>query len=109
MPTEPNPPRWLQWAAIPVVALVVVVGIWVTGGLVTNDETIAKGLTAAWLVVAGLIALVRRLAVPRAGPSRAGHICRRSRSAGWISPLQLKRRQGRQRRRIGGGAGDANQ
>jgi len=72
MPTEPNPPRWLQWAAIPVVASVVVGGIWVTGGLVTNDETIAKGLTAAWLVVAGLIALAlawryRALALPVLG------------------------------------------
>lgn len=69
MPNERPTPRWLQWAAIPVVALVVAAGIWITGGLVTNDETIAKGLTAAWLVLAGLIALAvawryRALALP---------------------------------------------
>jgi hypothetical protein len=43
--------------AIAVVALVLV-GIWVTGGLITNDFGAAMGLTAAWLALAGLIVLV---------------------------------------------------
>ena len=45
----------LRWAAIPAVAVVVVLGVWVAGGVLTNDETIAKALTAVWLLVAGLV------------------------------------------------------
>jgi Electron transfer DM13 len=47
-------------------------GVWVAGGLITNDFGLAMGLTTAWLVLAGLacvgIALRRRgLAVPVLG------------------------------------------
>ena len=38
---------------MPVVALVLLLGIWVTGGLVTNDFELAMALTAAWMVAAG--------------------------------------------------------
>jgi len=57
MSKQPAIPGWVAWAAIPVVALVVVLGIWITGGVVTNDEQVAKGLTALWLLAAGFVAL----------------------------------------------------
>ena len=62
-------PGWARWAAIPAVAVVVVLGVWVAGGVLTNDETIAKALTAVWLLAAGLVVLFiawryRGLAVP---------------------------------------------
>ena len=50
-------------------AAVVVAGVWVTGGLLTEDATVAMLLTGAWFAVAGLAALLvarwrRPLAVP---------------------------------------------
>ena len=44
-------------AAIPVVVIVVLLGIWVTGGVITNDFELAMWLTAAWMGVAGLACL----------------------------------------------------
>ncbi|HVQ87385.1 MAG TPA: DM13 domain-containing protein [Actinomycetes bacterium] len=63
---------WLMWVSVPVVAVVVALGVWVSGALVTNDEVLAKGLTALWLIVAGLGAMFvawrwRQLAVPVVG------------------------------------------
>jgi hypothetical protein len=40
--------------AVPVVAGLVLLGIWVTGGLITDDFTVSMWLTAAWLGLAGL-------------------------------------------------------
>ena len=59
----------LRWAWLPITVLVVALGVWVTGGLITNDEAIAKGLTAAWFALAGAVAAItvyrrRALAVP---------------------------------------------
>ncbi|MDH5278733.1 MAG: DM13 domain-containing protein [Actinomycetota bacterium] len=61
-----------RWLAVPVVAAVVAAGVWVTGAVVTDDETVARGLTGVWLAVAGLSALYvawrwRRLAWPVLG------------------------------------------
>lgn len=44
----------LRWLLLPIVALVVAFGVWVTGGLVTDDESVAMGLTGAWLLLAGV-------------------------------------------------------
>jgi hypothetical protein len=44
--------------AIPVTAGIVLAGIWASGGVVTNDFTVAMWLTVAWLGFAGLLALV---------------------------------------------------
>jgi hypothetical protein len=68
----PSPCRvsgWLRLAVVPVVVAVVVAGVWVTGGLLTNDEVVAKGATVAWFGLAGCLAAAsalrwRRLAVP---------------------------------------------
>ncbi len=43
--------------AIPIVVLVVLAGIWVTGALLTNDFAVAMWLTAVWMGLAGLLAL----------------------------------------------------
>jgi hypothetical protein len=52
-----------------VVALVVALGVWVTGGLLTDDEQVARVLTGLWFALAGLVVLVlawrrRSLAAP---------------------------------------------
>jgi hypothetical protein len=62
----------LKLAAAVAVAAAVVGGVWVTGGLITNDFTLAMWLTAAWIGLAGLtcLAIARRrrgLAVPVIG------------------------------------------
>jgi hypothetical protein len=44
----------VRLAAIPVVAIVVLLGIWVTGGVITNDFAFALWLTAGWMGLAGL-------------------------------------------------------
>jgi hypothetical protein len=40
------------------VAVILIAGIWVTGGVITNDYGLAMALTAVWVVVAGVAALV---------------------------------------------------
>ena len=45
-------------AAALLVAAVVVAGVWVTGGLLTEDATVAMLLTGGWFAVAGLAALL---------------------------------------------------
>jgi electron transfer DM13 len=47
----------LRLLAVPATVVIVVAGIWVTGAAVTNDFTLAMGLTAAWMALAGLIAV----------------------------------------------------
>ena len=63
---ERSPLRWL-W--LPAVFAIVAVGVWITGGVITNDESLAKVLTGLWFGLAGLavlgLAWVRRgAAVP---------------------------------------------
>ena len=55
--------------AIPVVAVVVLVGVWVAGGVISNDFLVSMVLTAAWFVLSGLVCVVlairrRTLRVP---------------------------------------------
>ena len=40
--------------SIPLVAVTVLAGVWVTGGLLTNEFWLAMALTAAWMAIAGL-------------------------------------------------------
>jgi len=61
--------RVRRLAVVPLVSVVVLAGVWVTGGLLTDDELLAKGATAAWLALAGALAVTaaarwRRLALP---------------------------------------------
>jgi len=65
-------PGWVAAAAVPVVVLVVLAGVWLTGAVLTEDADVAMVLTGAWFAVAGLLAVVaglrwRRLAVPVVG------------------------------------------
>ncbi len=47
----------LALVSIPVVAAVVLAGIWVTGGVITNSFTVSMWLTAAWMGLAGVVCL----------------------------------------------------
>ena len=58
--------------AVPVVALVVAFGVWVTGALVTNDFRLSMALTGLWFGATGLACVVvarrsRRLRWPVLG------------------------------------------
>lgn len=71
-PTAATVPVWLRRVSVPIVGVVVAVGVWVTGALLTNDETVAKGLTTAWFLVAGALGVLiawrwRALALPVLG------------------------------------------
>lgn len=48
---------WLRLAMVPLVAAVVLAGIWAAGGLLTDDFRLAMALTALWLGVAAAAAL----------------------------------------------------
>jgi Electron transfer DM13 len=54
MKTHRRAPLAARLLAVPLVALAVLVGIWVTGGVLTNDFALAMALTAVWMGVAGL-------------------------------------------------------
>jgi hypothetical protein len=47
-------PLAVRLLSIPAVAAVLLAGIWVTGGLLTNDFKLAMALTAAWIALAGI-------------------------------------------------------
>ncbi|MEO8106897.1 MAG: DM13 domain-containing protein, partial [Actinomycetes bacterium] len=58
-----------RWWALPAAMVVVGIGVWVTGGVLTNNETVAMGLTGLWLLLAGAVAVFiawrrRALAAP---------------------------------------------
>ena len=48
----------VRLVAIPVVAALVIAGVWVTGGVISNDFRVSMALTAVWFVVAGAACLV---------------------------------------------------
>jgi hypothetical protein len=59
----------MRFALIPIVAAIILAGIWITGGVITDDFRIAMLLTALWFALAGLLSLAigwrrRRLALP---------------------------------------------
>jgi Electron transfer DM13 len=63
---------WLRLALVPLVAGLVLGGIWVAGGLLTNNFRLSMLLTVLWLGLAGLTAVVvarrwRPLALPVLG------------------------------------------
>lgn len=48
-------PILLAWlVAAPVTAAIVLAGIWMSGGVITNDFAVAMWLTVAWMAIAGL-------------------------------------------------------
>jgi Electron transfer DM13 len=56
MPTMRSTPTVARVLAIPATAAVVVTGLWVTGGVITNDFGAAMKLTGAWMALAGGLA-----------------------------------------------------
>ena len=54
MATRRPAPLAARLLSIPLVAIALVAGIWVTGGLLTNDFKLAMALTAVWMALAGL-------------------------------------------------------
>jgi Electron transfer DM13 len=65
-------PRWLRLTLAPIVAAIVLLGVWTSGGRITDDFRIAMVLTGLWFGVAGLAAVViawrwRPLALPVLG------------------------------------------
>jgi hypothetical protein len=59
----------LRWLSLPVTATLVALGVWVTGGWISNDFRVSMALTAVWFAIAaaGCAALawrVRPLRVP---------------------------------------------
>jgi hypothetical protein len=80
MPSVRTHPRRLfaQLAVVPVVAAVVTLGVWVAGGLLTDDFRGSIALTTVWFVIAGvscLLVAVRRpaLRVPVLAAYRVVH------------------------------------
>ena len=62
-------PGWVRLLSVPLTAAVLVVGLWVVGGKVTDDFTVSMILTAVWFAAAGAGALFvawrwRPLALP---------------------------------------------
>jgi len=55
----------VRFLLIPVVVGVLILGVWVTGGLITNDFTAAMLLSALWMGFAGLIAVGIAVRWPR--------------------------------------------
>jgi len=72
MQRSPRIALWLRLALVPLVAGIVLAGIWVAGGELTNDFRLSMLLTGLWLGMAGLAALAvavrwRPLALPVLG------------------------------------------
>ena len=51
-------PFWLRAALAPLSAAVVLVGIWITGALITNDFRASMALTALWFAIVVIAAIV---------------------------------------------------
>jgi hypothetical protein len=47
----------LRLLSIPLVAIVTAAGLWVAGGVITDDSSVAMPLTAAWMTLAGVACL----------------------------------------------------
>jgi hypothetical protein len=65
-------PLWLRLTLAPIVAAIVLLGIWVSGGRITDDFRAAMVLTGVWFAVGGLAAAAiawrwRPLALPVLG------------------------------------------
>jgi hypothetical protein len=72
MQRSPRIPLWLRLALVPLVAAIVIAGIWLAGGVLTNDFRLSMLLTALWVGLVGLAALIvavrwRPLALPVLG------------------------------------------
>jgi hypothetical protein len=55
--TQSRSSLFVRVLAVPVVVVVLLVGIWVAGGVITNDFALAMALTVVWMGLAGLACL----------------------------------------------------
>jgi hypothetical protein len=55
--TRSRSPLAIKLLAVPVVVIVLLVGIWLAGGVITNDFGVAMALTVVWMGIAGLACL----------------------------------------------------
>ena len=67
-----RPPVALRLASVPIVALVILLGVWVAGGVITDDFKGSVALTGVWFATAGAACLAiavrsRGLRVPVLG------------------------------------------
>jgi hypothetical protein len=60
-PSARQLPAWVRWASVPAVVLTVALGIWIAGGLITDDANLAMGLTTGWLALSGALAILAAL------------------------------------------------
>jgi len=56
--TQRSTPTALRLLAAPATVAVVLIGLWIAGGVITNDFGLAMWLTAAWMGLAGVAAAV---------------------------------------------------
>jgi len=77
-------PVWLRVLAVPVAIAVVLAGIWVAGGVLTDDFRASMALTALWFaaVVAGAVVLWRR--VPGLRPAAVAAVVAFVAVGGWL-------------------------
>lgn len=77
-------PVWLRVAGVPVAIAVVLAGIWVAGGLVTDDFRASMALTALWFaaVVAAAVGCWRR--VPGLRPAAVAAVVAFVAVGGWL-------------------------
>jgi Electron transfer DM13 len=55
----------MRFLLFPVVVIVLLLGIWITGGQITNDFTVSMVLTAVWMGLAGLTCVALAYRRPR--------------------------------------------
>jgi hypothetical protein len=86
--TRTSPARWL---AAPGVAGIFVAGVWVAGGLLTNDFKSAMALTAAWFAASGAacVAIALRSRALRV-PTIAGYLVSAAAVGGYLAWTTLR-------------------
>jgi len=79
--------------AVPVVAALVLAGVWVTGGVISNDFRVSMALTAVWFVVAGAACvIVARHSRPLRFPVLAAYLVTAALVGGYLGLSTLRDR-----------------
>jgi hypothetical protein len=81
---------WLRILAVPAAAALVLAGIWVAGGVVTDDFRASMALTAGWfgLVAAGAVLAWRR--VPGLRPAAVAAVLTFVAVGGWLALASIR-------------------
>jgi hypothetical protein len=79
--------------AIPVVAALVVAGVWVTGGVISNDFRVSMALTAVWFAASGAVCVVVALrSRPLRFPVLGGYLVTAALVGGYLGLSTLRDR-----------------